>query len=358
MADCVACHKPNPDHAKFCQFCGVGQSAVPATAAHGELADPACPACGKPNPVKRKFCAGCGCKLEAVSSPAAPVPDVGDDAAIKAEPAVADATLSVPPADAEPLPAAVPAIVADSLPAVDTDADAEQALVEENAPIELEALPIAVPQTEREVVPAVADVAAAVRSESDGNTVPTYREPASAAQVKADDVPVASPVVAPPGTRKWLYLLVAVVCGVLVAVAGVLLSNRVQPAAESKSKVASAPAVQATQTLAPGTHIVDSKNAPAAEPLPPLKPASAPQVAPAMPPEPVEASAKPAKPLKAEAPAAAPAMPAEPADVDNKPAHSKVAKKAQGSTSGKADNSVDALRRKKEELLKELRQSN
>ena len=378
MADCSACHKPNPEHAKFCQYCGATQAAP--------AGDPACASCGKPNPPGRKFCAGCGTRLQAAASPT-PEPVLAASPAINCPhcSAVNDAKrkfcaqcgggLQATAAAVEPAPVTrvEPEITEPAAPATLAEAPQQSAA---------EAVPVVEPAPVTHVEPEITEPAApATLAEAPQQPVAEVAEPVAIAvktapaptlsvftQEKASD-PQPEPAQTKgdkPSSRKWIYLAAAGAAGVLVAVAGVMLSSRMPTMTPTTKGVnASAPAAQAPQTLAPGTHIVDSKDASEPAPLPPLKQAaSAPAAsAPASDAAPLvpAAPAAPEKPVRQAAPNPEPPMPPETDAAPVKKADSKVheAKSAEAKKPAtKADNSVEALRKKKEELLKQLRQSN
>lgn len=161
------------------------------------------------------------------------------------------------------------------------------------------------------------------------------------------------------GIQKWMYALVGLVGTVAVVVGGVWLSQKPQQTGQVAKTAASGPVADTPQTLAPGTRIVETKDVPAESSPQPAPPPSVPDDPPA--------ASTPAEPetaptTKAVTPPAAAAAPTSPAAESQaepaKPARNSENRPAEArKPSSKADSSVEALRRKKEELLRQLRQS-
>jgi hypothetical protein len=271
MTDCVTCHKPNPDEAKFCQYCGSAQEKTMAQPVVD--AEITCAQCGGKNLPKRKFCAHCGRDLRAaVEQHDEPEPQ---------------GTLAEPP----PQPAAE-AVITPERVAVDDSAAAKA------EPQDVPAEPRPQPAAEAVITPerVAVDDSAAAKAEPQDVPAEPRPQPAAEAVMTPERVAVDDSAATDtnghqqPGSRRWLYIMLALVAGVLVAVAGVFLSSEMLSSTKPKP-VASAPAAQKPLAVLPqDLHATARQDGSApVSPQPAPTKASAPvAIAPAASPEPVK----------------------------------------------------------------------
>jgi len=238
MADCITCHKPNPEHARFCQFCGAPQAAAQPVTPSLEP-EIACPGCGRGNLSRRKFCAHCGCNLQTDTSPAISESEsnIPVGAKIETDTQATVVSRSILPAVDMPAPESAEA---EALVEPKPDVALQPVIVSEPATVAMETpVPVTI-QPEPEPEPA----SSPVLSEPDSSLS------ASSAMSAAENA----------SGRRWFYLVIAVLGGIAVAVGGALLSTKILSAPEVKSRSANSgqklPAV-----LAPGLHIEERKEA-------------------------------------------------------------------------------------------------
>lgn len=396
MADCPTCHAANRDSARFCLNCGHALQSAPATPPAATVSDScACPSCGEENRAGRKFCKRCGSAMSAATLAATDGTPETAPVGVIAVAVVADAPAGA--ASAEDVIEPVAAVLGDaaaaqpeqntspSAPASAESPSPEAALVvteivTERAPepvLAVEAVPEAV--ATESAMAGVSQVSAAIDSAVTGLAAdaataaaeahaPVLVLPAAPATLLLAEAPEAGSPVAPtvvaagkaaaanvaravaPAARPWWHWAAgALLLGMAVAammLSGVF-SRGAQPAA---TPVASAPAAIALQ---PGTwSLQEQAAAPAGSSA---AAAVAPVVAPVVAAPPVQSPAS--EPIPAPAPANdAPAVPQPMPEIKpaTRPAAVAPVAKAAPKSEAKAGSQHDEIRRKKEELKRQL----